>query len=114
MNEPASWGETSGTAMFTFAFIKGVKNGWLCPKTYGPAARRAWLALCGKLDEFGNLPDICIGTGKKNDHQYCLDRKRMRGDAHGQAPMVCEYAARPREDGRAQKLRRMAYGMCKT
>lgn len=27
---------------------------------------------------------------------------------------MVEYAARPREDGRAQKLRRMAYGMCKT
>ena len=28
------------------------------------------------------------GTNKKNDRQYYLDRKRITGDLHGQAPMI--------------------------
>lgn len=39
------WTESSGSAMFTFAFIMGVKNGWLDAEEYAPAARKAWLAL---------------------------------------------------------------------
>ena len=85
---PDSWSETSGSAMFCYGFIEGIKNGWLDPEVYGPAARKAWLALCGKLDEFGNLTDVCIGTGKKDDRQYYLDRERLIGDPHGQAPML--------------------------
>ena len=88
VDEPESWVESSGTAMFTSAFITGVRRGWLDGNAYGPAARKAWVALCGRLDRYGNLSDICVGTGKKNDHQYYLDRPRMNGDPHGQAPML--------------------------
>ena len=38
INDPQSWPETSCTGMFTFAFITGVKEGWLDEATYGPAA----------------------------------------------------------------------------
>ena len=47
IDHPEAWPETSSTGMFTFAMITGVKNGWLDEKTYGPAARKAWLALTG-------------------------------------------------------------------
>lgn len=88
VDDPASWSETSGSAMYCCAFIEGVKNGWLDPDKYIPAARRAWIALCGKLDERGNIADVCAGTGKRNDYQYYLDRPRLKGDPHGQAPML--------------------------
>jgi len=88
VDEPSSWGETSGTAMFTYAFVEGVKNGWLDPETFGPAARKAYLALVAKLDADANLADVCIGTGKRNDHQYYLDRPREAGDPHGQAALM--------------------------
>ena len=88
LDDPTAWAETSGTAMFTFAFITGVKNGWLDEKTYGQAARKAWISLCGYLDEKNDLREICEGTNKKNDRQYYLDRKRITGDLHGQAPMI--------------------------
>jgi rhamnogalacturonyl hydrolase YesR len=42
-----AWPETSSSAMFTFAMITGVKNGWLDAATYGPAARKAWIAVVG-------------------------------------------------------------------
>jgi rhamnogalacturonyl hydrolase YesR len=83
-----SWPESSGSAMFTFAFITGVKEGWLDEKTYGTAARRGWLALTGYVDSDANLREVCAGTGTKNDRQYYLDRPRITGDYHGQAPML--------------------------
>ena len=85
---PDSWPETSGTAMFTFAFITGVKEGWLDAADYGPAAKKAWLALTGYLDANANLREVCEGTGASKDRQHYLDRNRLVGDFHGQAPML--------------------------
>ena len=88
VNEPETWTETSGSAMYAYAFVAGVRRGWLDAATYGPAARKAYLALCAKLDRHGNVPGVCMGTGKRNDHQFYLDRPRIDGDPHGQAPML--------------------------
>ncbi|MEI6753623.1 MAG: glycoside hydrolase family 88 protein [Paludibacter sp.] len=88
IDDANSWPETSGSAMFTYAFITGVRNGWLDEKTYGPAARKAWITLCSYLDANYDLREICEGTDKKNDRQHYLDRKRITGDLHGQAPML--------------------------
>lgn len=88
IDEPSYWAETSGTAMFTYAFIVGVKEGWLDPAEYGPAARKAWLAMIPYIDQRNNVTEVCIGTGKKNDKQYYHDRPRNAGDLHGQAPYL--------------------------
>jgi len=85
IDHPESWPETSGTGMFTFAMITGVRNGWLPAKTYGPAARKAWLGLVKHIDENANVTDVCEGTNKGFSVQYYLDRKRLTGDLHGQA-----------------------------
>jgi unsaturated rhamnogalacturonyl hydrolase len=88
IDHPESWEETSSTAMFTFAFVTGVKNGWLDEEIYGPAARKAWIALVGYLTPEGDLREVCVGTGKRDSLQYYLDRPRAVGDGHGQAPMM--------------------------
>lgn len=85
---PDSYRETSCTAMFTYAMITGVEQGWLPEDPYASAARRGWLALTGYIDEDGNVDQVCIGTGQKNDRQYYLDRPRRKGDHHGQAPTL--------------------------
>lgn len=82
------WVETSGSAMFTFALITGVKNGWLDADEYAPAARKAWLALVTYIDENGAVREVCVGTNKKDDEQYYYDRPRRTGDFHGQAPYL--------------------------
>jgi len=88
IDDPGSWKETSSTGMFAFAMMTGVKNGWLDKKEYGSAARKAWIALAGYLNDKAELTDICEGTGARNNRQYYLDRKRVTGDFHGQAPLL--------------------------
>ena len=88
LDHPEAWPESSSTGMFTFAMITGVKNGWLDEKTYGPAARKGWLALVKHLDANADITDVCEGTGRKNDLNYYLERKRNTGDLHGQAPIL--------------------------
>jgi unsaturated rhamnogalacturonyl hydrolase len=88
IDDPQSWPETSCTGMFAFGMITGVKNGWLDKQTYGPAAKKAWLGLISYLDENADIREVCQGTNKKNDRQYYLDRKRIIGDMHGQAPVL--------------------------
>ena len=88
IDDPGAWPETSGTGMFTFAMVTGVKNGWLDGKTYGPAARRAWLGLVKHIDERGNIQEVCGGTPKGFSVEYYLYRPRNVGDLHGQAPVL--------------------------
>ena len=102
VDKPESWGETSSTGMFAYAIVTGIKRGWLDEKTYGPVARKAWLALVDNLDENYNLKNVCVGTNKaakmvgkdlKKQHQYYLDRPRTTGDYHGQAALLWTAAA---------------------
>ena len=88
IDQPDCWAETSGSAMFTFAFIAGVKQGWLKAKEYGPAARKAWMALIPYINEKNDVREVCVGTNKKNSKQYYYDRPRHTGDYHGQAPYL--------------------------
>jgi rhamnogalacturonyl hydrolase YesR len=88
IDDPEAWKETSGTAMFTYAMITGVKNGWLDHKTYGTAARKGWLALTNHINKDDELIDVCEGTNIKNDRTHYLQRKRIVGDLHGQAPLL--------------------------
>jgi rhamnogalacturonyl hydrolase YesR len=83
-----SWPETSSSAMFTFAMITGVKNGWLDGPTYGPAGRKAWLAVIGYIDQHDDTTNVCEGTNKFNSLDYYLERRRKTGDFHGQAPIL--------------------------
>jgi len=93
IDHPEAWPETSGTGMFAFAMVTGVKNGWLEEKTYGPAARKAWLGLVPHLDAQANADEVCIGTGKGFSVKYYLDRPRNTGDLHGQSPILWTAAA---------------------
>ena len=88
IDDKEAWFETSSTAMFTYAMITGVKNGWLDEKTYGTAARKAWIAVTSYLNENDELTEVCEGTNIFNNRQYYLDRKRIIGDLHGHAPLL--------------------------
>ncbi len=93
LDHPEAWPETSGTGMFAFAMVTGVKNGWLDAAVYGPAARKAWLGLVKYINADGNIGNVCAGTNKGTSVQYYLDRPRNVGDLHGQAPVLWTAAA---------------------
>lgn len=97
IDHPDFWPETSGSAMFAFAMVTGVKERWLDPAIYGPAARRAWLALVAQLDGEANLREVCEGTNKAamvvgpdlaTQLEFYRARPRVTGNLHGQAPML--------------------------
>ena len=88
IDDPASWPESSCTGMFTFAMISGVKNGWLDDETYGPVARKGWIALTGYIEANGDVREVCIGTNKENNREHYMNRPRANGDMHGQAPLL--------------------------
>ncbi|MET0535427.1 MAG: glycoside hydrolase family 88 protein, partial [Steroidobacter sp.] len=102
IDQPDFWPETSGSAMFTFAMVEGVKRGWLDAPTYGPAARKAWLGLVTYLDERADMKETVVGTNKAAkevgtdldvQRQFYFDRPRRIGDLHGQSPMMWTAAA---------------------
>ncbi len=88
VDHPESWPESSSSAMFTFALITGVKNGWLEADVYGPAARKAWIALTGYVDQNADVVQVCEGTNKVNSYDHYMRRPRRTGDLHGQAPVM--------------------------
>ena len=108
-NDARNWAETSGSAMFTAALVSGVREGWLDPSTYGPAARSGWLALVAKLDTQARIQDVSDwayepsshpgGPGYAGDEEnYYFERPKLTFDNHGQAPVLWSAAAllRPR------------------
>jgi unsaturated rhamnogalacturonyl hydrolase len=102
IDQPDFWPETSGSAMFAFALVEGVKRGWLDASDYGPAARKAWLGLVPYVDAAANVRETVVGTNKASQEvgddlqvqkQYYFDRSRKTGDLHGQSPMLWTAAA---------------------
>jgi len=83
-----AWEESSSSGMFTFALITGVKNGWLDAATYGPAARKGWIAVAGFVDQNSNVTNVCEGTNKLNSLDYYLTRHRRTGDFHAQEAIL--------------------------
>ena len=88
MDHPESYQESSSTAMFTFAMITGVKNGWLKADPYARAARQGWLAVNKNIDADGNVDKVCVGTGQTNSLDFYLNRPTEKGNPHGQAPVL--------------------------
>jgi len=84
----SNWEETSGSAMFTYAMIAGVRRGTLEAAKYVPAIDAAWAGLKTKISTQGDVSNICVGTWyKANDAEY-MALSKLTGDGHGQAPVL--------------------------
>jgi rhamnogalacturonyl hydrolase YesR len=96
--------ESSCTAMFTYALVNAVKNGWLTDPRYAAAARRGWLAIANKTNASGKLDRICPGTGAAPAGTLAAQQNFYAtiplglGDLHGQAPLLWAAAALLRSD----------------
>ena len=97
--------ETSGSAMFTYAFITGVRQGLLDVETFGPAARAAWLGLVAQLNGSGQIQNVTDWVYLPSSHgypedmyasdeeNYYFERGKLTGDNQGQAPLMWSAAA---------------------
>jgi rhamnogalacturonyl hydrolase YesR len=93
MDNEQAWDETSCTGMFTFALIVGLQHGWLDADEFGDVARRGWIGLCGEINPDGDVRNVCVGTDRKDDVNWYLNRPRKTGDPHGEAPILwCAWA----------------------
>jgi len=96
--------ESSCTAMFTFALITGIRNGWLTDAKYITAARNGWLALGTKTNSSGILDKVCPGTGQADagtlasQQQFYASIALGSNDQHGQAPLLWAAIALLRPD----------------
>jgi len=83
-----NWEETSGSAMFTYAMIVGVRRGVLDAAKYVPVIDAAWTGIQKKISAQGDVSDICIGTWYKANAQEYMALTKLTGDGHGQAPVL--------------------------
>lgn len=88
IDKPQAWKETSCTGMFGYAFTVGVKKGILPRDKFEPAYQKAWQALVKYINKDGQISDVCVGTGQSKDINYYLNRPKVTGDFHGQAPAL--------------------------
>lgn len=86
LTDPESYAEASCTSMFTCAFARGVRNGWLrTPDRYIKAVEKAWLGLCSHvIDNLGNVYGICKGSSYSFSKDYYKnDLGWNLNDTHG-------------------------------
>jgi unsaturated rhamnogalacturonyl hydrolase len=88
IDKEETWKETSATAMFGYAVTVGVKKGLLSEDKFTPVYQKAWLSLVEYINEEGKITEVCAGTGKGDNIDYYLNRPRIIGDFHGQAPVL--------------------------
>jgi rhamnogalacturonyl hydrolase YesR len=87
-DDPNNWEETSGSAMFTYAMIAGVRRGILDEQTYVPVIEAAWAGLRSRISAQGEVSNICVGTWYEPTPQDYMALAQLTGDGHGQAPML--------------------------
>ncbi|OME81513.1 hypothetical protein BK120_17925 [Paenibacillus sp. FSL A5-0031] len=86
IDEKDAYLETSCTAMFIYAYSKGVCSGWLPDASaYAESAFRAWEGLTRHcMDTKGNLYGVCRGSGYSfSSHYYKYDLHTQLNDTHG-------------------------------
>ena len=83
-----SYLETSATAIYTFAYARGINRGWIDGKTYGPMTLLAWNAVTTKVNAKGQVEGTCVGTGMAFDPAFYYHRPTSAFAAHGYGPVL--------------------------
>lgn len=83
-----SYLETSATAIYTYAYARGVDRGWLDAKAYAPLTLLAWNAVSTKINAKGQVEGTCVGTGMAFDPAFYYHRPTSPYAAHGYGPVL--------------------------
>lgn len=83
--------ETSGTAMFIYTILKGVRKGWL-DASYRDAAVRAFHALVERKLTDRGLEDIYLKASANNTNNYELTEYYLPDEGKGSGPFLMAYS----------------------
>jgi len=83
-----SYLETSATAIYTYCMARGINNGWIDAKAYGPACLLGWSAVSTKVTAIGQVEGTCVGTGMAFDPAFYYYRPVNVFAAHGYGPVL--------------------------
>lgn len=88
LNRQDTYGETSATAIITYAYAWAINNGYLDAKAYGPATILAWNAINSRITNSGQIEGTCVGTGMGFDPAFYVHRPVSVFAAHGYGPVL--------------------------
>ena len=83
-----TWPESSCSSMFLFSMIEGIRSGILPANQYTNAVVKGWQGLSEYIDAEWRIKEVCAGTSYGEDREWYLNRPRLTGDPHGQAPVL--------------------------
>ncbi len=83
-----TWPESSCTAMFLFSMTEGFRLGILPSNQYTNAVVKGWQGLSEYIDGEWRIREVCAGTSYGKEREWYLNRPRLTGDPHGQAPLL--------------------------
>ena len=83
-----SYLETSATAIYTYAFARGINRGWIDGRSFAPATLLAWNAVSTKVNAQGQVEGTCVGTGMGFDPAFYFYRPVSKFAAHGYGPVL--------------------------
>ncbi len=87
INRADSYLESSATAMFVYGIATAVNNGWIA-SSYASIAQNGWAGLSEKIIETGEVEDICVGTGIRDNISFYYDRPVKLNDIHGLGAVI--------------------------
>jgi unsaturated rhamnogalacturonyl hydrolase len=88
IDQKDSWTETSGSAMFIYAIVSGLKHGWLEKDTFRPLVKKSWVSLISYLNENGGLRNVCQETNDGIFRENFPERTDRSVNLIGQATIL--------------------------
>jgi rhamnogalacturonyl hydrolase YesR len=99
IDDSASYAEFTATAMIAWAYVKGVKQGWLDVRSYQPRISGAWRAIQIRTSDSGELMDVCESTGKQKSLEDYRNRHAIWGRDDRAGAMALSLAVSLTPDG---------------
>jgi len=88
LDKDDSYVESSCSAMFVYGIAHAVNAGWI-DKRYASIAKVGWEGLKKhKINELGQLKDICVGTGIQDNLPFYYNRPVGLNEKHGTGPLL--------------------------
>ena len=88
LDKTDSYLETSATAIYAYAYARGINRGWIDGKTFAPMTLLAWNAVTTKVNAKGQVEGTCVGTGMGFDPAFYYHRPISAYAAHGYGPVI--------------------------